>query len=99
MAGVEIVEVAPRDGLQAVKALIPTETKVALVEELAACGFPRVISLIRPQNIRSIRVAERLGEKLEGEITLMDRPALMYAISREQWTGGAIGSWDDRRWR
>ena len=42
MAGIEIVEVAPRDGFQAVKPLIPTETKVALVEELAACGFARI---------------------------------------------------------
>jgi hydroxymethylglutaryl-CoA lyase len=42
MADVEIVEVAPRDGFQAVKALIPTETKVAVVEELAACRFPRI---------------------------------------------------------
>jgi hydroxymethylglutaryl-CoA lyase len=42
MAGVEIVEVAPRDGFQAVKAIIPTAAKVTLVEELAACGFPRI---------------------------------------------------------
>lgn len=42
MAGVEIVEVAPRDGFQAVRAHIPTEAKIALVEELAACGFPRI---------------------------------------------------------
>jgi len=42
MADVEIVEVAPRDGFQAVKALIPTEAKLALVEGLAVCGFPRI---------------------------------------------------------
>jgi hydroxymethylglutaryl-CoA lyase len=42
MSRIEIVEVAPRDGFQAVKALIPTETKVALIEELAACGFSRI---------------------------------------------------------
>jgi hydroxymethylglutaryl-CoA lyase len=42
MAQVEIVEVAPRDGFQAVKAFIPTEAKLALVEALAACGFPRI---------------------------------------------------------
>jgi hydroxymethylglutaryl-CoA lyase len=42
MAGIEIVEVAPRDGFQAVKPFIPTETKIALVEELAACGFQRI---------------------------------------------------------
>jgi hydroxymethylglutaryl-CoA lyase len=42
MAGVEIVEVAPRDGFQAVRAIISTETKIALIEELAACGFTRI---------------------------------------------------------
>ena len=39
MADAEIVEVAPRDGFQAVKAFIPTEAKLALIEDLAACGF------------------------------------------------------------
>jgi hydroxymethylglutaryl-CoA lyase len=42
MADAEIVEVAPRDGFQAVKAFIPTEAKLALIEDLAACGFPRI---------------------------------------------------------
>ncbi len=42
MAGIEIVEVAPRDGFQAVKAFIPTEAKIALIEDLAACGLPRI---------------------------------------------------------
>ena len=42
MAGIEIVEVAPRDGFQAVRPFIPTETKMALIEELAATGVPRL---------------------------------------------------------
>src|SRR5262249_1449664 len=42
MQAVEIVEVAPRDGFQAVKPFIATERKVALIEELAACGFRRL---------------------------------------------------------
>jgi hydroxymethylglutaryl-CoA lyase len=42
MVDVRIVEVAPRDGFQAVRAFIPTETKIALIEELAACGFERI---------------------------------------------------------
>ena len=42
MADVEIVEVAPRDGFQAVKVFVPTEAKLALIEDLAACGFPRI---------------------------------------------------------
>jgi hydroxymethylglutaryl-CoA lyase len=42
MAGIEIVEVAPRDGFQAVRPFIPTETKIAVIEELAATGMPRL---------------------------------------------------------
>jgi hydroxymethylglutaryl-CoA lyase len=42
MSSVEIVEVAPRDGFQAVRPFIPTETKIALIEGLAACGFSRL---------------------------------------------------------
>jgi hydroxymethylglutaryl-CoA lyase len=42
MQGLEIVEVAPRDGFQAVKGFIPTEAKIKLIEELAACGFKRI---------------------------------------------------------
>jgi hydroxymethylglutaryl-CoA lyase len=42
MLGVEIVEVAPRDGFQSVKGAIATETKIALIEELAACGLSRI---------------------------------------------------------
>jgi hydroxymethylglutaryl-CoA lyase len=42
MQTVEIVEVAPRDGFQAVKSFIATERKLDLIEELASCGFPRL---------------------------------------------------------
>jgi hydroxymethylglutaryl-CoA lyase len=53
MSSVEIVEVAPRDGFQAVKPFIATETKITLIEELAACGFPRleIGSFVSPKAI------------------------------------------------
>jgi RimJ/RimL family protein N-acetyltransferase len=41
-------------------------------------GRDRVISLIRPANERSIRVAERLGERLAGEVDLLGGKALVY---------------------
>ena len=41
-----------------------------------------VISLIDPLNKASLRVAERLGEKLEGETELMGRNVLIYGIDR-----------------
>lgn len=48
-------------------------------------GRPHVISLISPENERSIRVAERLDERLEGTITLPhipDEPVLQYGLRR-----------------
>jgi RimJ/RimL family protein N-acetyltransferase len=41
-----------------------------------------VISLIHPENKNSIRVAERLGEKLEGKTELMGHDVLIYGIDR-----------------
>lgn len=41
-----------------------------------------VISLIDPENVNSIRVAERLGETLEGEAEVGGHRVLIYGISR-----------------
>jgi RimJ/RimL family protein N-acetyltransferase len=41
-----------------------------------------VISLIRPENHPSIRVAERLGERLEGEVELFGGRTLIYGMDR-----------------
>jgi hydroxymethylglutaryl-CoA lyase len=53
MSSVEILEVAPRDGFQAVKPFIPTDTKIALIEELAATGIQRleIGSFVSPKAI------------------------------------------------
>ena len=48
-------------------------------------GREHVISLIHPQNTNSIRVAERLGEKFEGETDIQTIHVLIYGISRERW--------------
>ena len=48
-------------------------------------GQPQVISLIQPENAASIRVAERLGERLETRVEVMGQPALLYRITRAQW--------------
>lgn len=48
-----------------------------------------IVSLITPENTPSIRVAERLGERLEGEITLPhlapEKKILQYGLSRDEW--------------
>jgi RimJ/RimL family protein N-acetyltransferase len=55
----------------------------ALQYAFTELGRTRVISLIRPGNDASIRVAERLGETLEGTVTLFGAEALVYGISRD----------------
>jgi RimJ/RimL family protein N-acetyltransferase len=45
----------------------------------------RVISLIHPENQASVKVAERLGEKLEGASELFGQKLLIYGIGRETW--------------
>jgi RimJ/RimL family protein N-acetyltransferase len=47
-----------------------------------------VISLIHPQNSASIAVAERLGETLEGETSVMGIDVLIYGITRDRWRAG-----------
>lgn len=44
-----------------------------------------VISLIHRENSGSIKVAERLGEEIEGETEVLGIPVLIYGISRERW--------------
>lgn len=53
MSAVTIVEVAPRDGFQSVREPIPTDTKVRIVEALAATGLQRleIGSFVSPKAI------------------------------------------------
>lgn len=44
-----------------------------------------VISLIHAENRASIRVAEKMGEEVEGETEILGIPVLIYGISRERW--------------
>lgn len=47
-----------------------------------------VISLINPENLPSIRVAERLGETVEGQTELLGHEVLIYGIDRQTWRAG-----------
>lgn len=49
-------------------------------------GRARVISLIAPENVNSIRVAERLGERAEGEWDVFGTKVVVYAVGREEWS-------------
>jgi len=46
-----------------------------------------LVSLIQPENARSIKVARRLGMKREGEAEVLGRTALVYGINRPAKNG------------
>lgn len=59
--------------------------RAALEYAFTSLDKHHVISLILPENKASIRVAEKLGESLEGEAEVMGYSVLKYGISRERW--------------
>lgn len=67
MASVEIVEVAPRDGLQNIAAFVPTDSKLKLINALAEAGVTRmeIGSFVSPRAIPQMadmdEVVSRLG--------------------------------------
>lgn len=63
-----------------------------LAHAFTEMGREHVISLIHPENLASIRVAERVGETLEGETELMGIPVLVYGISRDTWRAAFAGA-------
>ena len=52
-------------------------------------GAEKVISLIRPENVPSRRVAERNGMKLERQVMHYGLPHLVYAMRREEFREGS----------
>ena len=60
----------------------------ALAWAFTELGRDHVISAIIPENAASIRVAERLGERLEARTQIMGRDALIYGIDRATWKSG-----------
>lgn len=57
----------------------------ALAYAFTELNRDHVISLIASGNIASARVAERLGEKIEGRTQLYDKEVNIYGISRDEW--------------
>lgn len=47
-----------------------------------ALGRDRVISLIDPQNVPSIRVAEKIGERYERDVEIMVGPVGLYSLAK-----------------
>jgi RimJ/RimL family protein N-acetyltransferase len=63
----------------------------ALAYAFKVLAKDRVISLIAPENRASIRVAERIGERLEGRVQHLGREMLCYGIDREVYFTSRFG--------
>ena len=59
--------------------------RAALQHAFAVLSVPHVISLIHPENARSIRVAEKLGERLEGTTEIANIKLLVYGIDKSEY--------------
>lgn len=57
----------------------------ALKHAFTEMGRDHVISVIHTDNLGSIRVAERIGERLEGRAELFGHDVLIYGIDRAAW--------------
>ncbi len=75
-AAVRIVEVGPRDGLQAEPRVVPTATKIALIERLAEAGLPVVeaTSFVSPRRVPQLADG---AEVLRG---VRRRPGVAYPV-------------------
>jgi hydroxymethylglutaryl-CoA lyase len=86
---VTIVEVAPRDGFQVVRPFIPTATKIAVIEALAACGFARmeIGSFVSPKaipqlaDVGEILANARLPNAMRRQVLVPNRKGLEAALS------------------
>lgn len=60
-----------------------TEAAVALCDwALRERGLTRLISLIQHGNVRSFRVAEKLGERYERDVEVRGKPTRLYSLER-----------------
>jgi RimJ/RimL family protein N-acetyltransferase len=59
--------------------------RAALQHAFSVLNVPHVISLIYPDNTPSIRLAEKLGERLEGTVEVAKMKLLMYGIDKSEY--------------
>ena len=59
--------------------------RAALQHAFSVLNVPHVISLIYPENVPSIRLAQRLGERLEGPVEVAGIKLLKYGIDKSEY--------------
>jgi hydroxymethylglutaryl-CoA lyase len=91
-ASVEIVEVAPRDGFQPIGPWIPTETKIAFLQRLAAAGLRRIEigSFVSAAAVPQLRDAAELLDAANGMPGL--RPQVLVPTARRGRDAVAAGA-------
>jgi hydroxymethylglutaryl-CoA lyase len=87
---VRIVEVGPRDGLQNEKQVVPTETKIALIERLAAAG----LRVIEATSFVSPKWVPQMGDNAAVLAGITRRPGVTYAALTPNLQGfdGAVAA-------
>jgi len=65
-------------------------SNAALTYAFDTLGWERAISLIDPDNARSIRLAQRLGQHRESDTEVRGHRVALYAVRRADWRGPAI---------
>jgi hydroxymethylglutaryl-CoA lyase len=73
---VKIVEVAPRDGLQNEKSVVPTEVKIDLINRLSAAGFAH----IEATSFVSAKWVPQLADASEVMERITRRPGVTYSV-------------------
>lgn len=82
-ASVRIVEVGPRDGLQNEKAIVPTATKVELIDRLSATG----LKTVEATSFVSPRWVPQLADAAEVYAAIQRRPGVTYPVLVPNRTG------------
>lgn len=82
---VEIVEVSPRDGLQSEDAVVPTVTKLGLVERALAAGITRieVASFVHPAKVPQMADAEAVMAGLAALVPQPDAAFVALVLNRQ----------------
>ncbi|KAJ2600256.1 hypothetical protein H4R99_003398 [Coemansia sp. RSA 1722] len=73
---VRIVEVGPRDGLQNEKMLIPTETKVTLINKLSDAGLP----VVEATSFVSPKWVPQMGDAKQVMAQISRKPGVSYPV-------------------
>ena len=90
---VKIVEVGPRDGLQNEKQVVPSETKIELIERLAAAGLP----VIEATSFVSPKWVPQMGDNAVVLAGIKRRPGVTYTALTPNLKGfdGAVAAQAD----